>query len=61
MIMTNNFTLKEVLLNTGLFIDNSYLDNYIKLVSCHSKNTGYTEKHHAIQVAYYKHLYKCNR
>lgn len=59
--MTNNFTLKEVLLNTGLFIDNSYLDSYIKLVSCPSKNTGYTEKHHVIQVAYYKHLYKCTR
>lgn len=59
--MANNVKLKEALLSTNLFIDNNYLDEYIELVSSYSKIEGYTERHHVIQVAYYKHLYKCKR
>lgn len=59
--MANNTKLKEALLNTNLFIDNSYLTDYIELVSNPSSIDGYTERHHVIQVAYYKHLYNCGR
>jgi hypothetical protein len=59
--MANNIKLKEALLSTNLFIDNNYLADYIELVSNYSKTEGYAERHHVIQVAYYKHLYKCKR
>jgi hypothetical protein len=59
--MANNIKLKEALLSTNLFIDNDYLIEYIKLVTNYLKPEGYTEQHHVIQVAYYKHLHKCTR
>ena len=59
--MANNINLKEALLSTNLFIDNDYLTEYLKLVTGYLKPEGYTEKHHVIQVAYYKHLHKCTR
>lgn len=52
--------LRQKLLNTGLFIDNAYLEDYLNLVLNYNQPRNcYTEKHHIIQVAYYKHLYKC--
>ena len=53
--------LKETLLGTRLFIDNNYLTDYINLVLNPTSASNYTENHHVIQVAYYKHLYNCNR
>lgn len=53
--------LKDTLLSTNLFIDNNYLADYINLVCNLASTEDYAEKHHVIQVAYYKHLYKCNR
>ena len=43
---------KEELLSTGHFIDNSYLDDYIKLISGISK-ASYMERHHILPRAYY--------
>ena len=51
--------LKTYLLNTGYFIDNQYLNEYIKLVSSPIQKSGYHEKHHILQVSYYKHLHNC--
>lgn len=48
---------KSVLLDTGSFIDNEYLDCYIELVNASHDNLSYMEKHHVIPVAYYKHKY----
>lgn len=44
--------LKEKLLNTGYFIDNNYLDEYIKLVYGIS-TASYIEQHHILPRAYY--------
>ena len=44
--------LKEKLLNTGHFIDNSYLDDYVKLVNKKS-TANYLERHHILPRAYY--------
>lgn len=49
--------MKQTLLNTGIFIDNKYLDSYIKLISKQSKIKGYAEWHHIIPVSYYAKLY----
>ena len=49
--------LKSILLATGKFIDNKYLDLYIELVSTPRKVVSYMENHHIIPVAYYKHKY----
>lgn len=59
--MQDAIKLKDTLLSTNLFIDNNYLADYISLVSNSTITDSYTEKHQVIQVAYYKHLYKCNR
>ena len=44
--------LKKKLLDTGYFIDNSYLADYLDLVSANSKAT-YLERHHILPRAYY--------
>ena len=44
--------LKEKLLDTGYFIDNSYLDDYVKLVTNYS-TASYVERHHILPRAYY--------
>lgn len=41
MIIKN--VLKQKLLNTGLFLDNEYLDEYINLVLSNNITIGYTE------------------
>lgn len=53
--------LKAKLLATDLFIDNSYLEDYLTLVYSYdnSLSIGYSEVHHVIPVSYYKKLYKC--
>ena len=45
--------LKKKLLDTGYFIDNAYLDDYINLTQTCS-NAKYTERHHILPRAYYK-------
>ena len=35
--------MKQTLLNTGIFIDNKYLDSYVKLISKQRKIKGYAE------------------
>lgn len=45
--------LKKKLLDTGYFIDNVYLDDYIKLTQTRS-NAVYLERHHILPRAYYK-------
>lgn len=52
MIIKN--VLKQKLLNTGLFLDNEYLDKYINLVLSNNITIGYTEKHHILQRNYFK-------
>ena len=52
MIIKN--VLKQKLLNTGLFLDNEYLDEYINLVLSNNITVGYTEKHHILQRNYFK-------
>lgn len=52
MIIKN--VLKQKLLNTGLFLDNEYLDEYINLVLSNNITIGYTEKHHILQRNYFK-------
>lgn len=46
--------LKQVLLNTGYFVDNSYLDEYLELVQKPFSFSGYSEKHHVIPVVIYR-------
>ena len=52
-MITKN-VLKQKLLNTGLFLDNEYLDEYINLVLNNNITIGYTEKHHILQRNYFK-------
>lgn len=52
MIIKN--VLKQKLLNTGLFLNNEYLDEYINLVLSNNITVGYTEKHHILQRNYFK-------
>lgn len=50
-------TLKEILLNLDIVIDNEYLDEYINLIVANlpTKNTkGKTQKHHPIPVSAYE-------
>ena len=49
--------MKQILLNTGIFIDNKYLNSYVKLISKQPKIKGYAEWHHIIPVSYYAKLY----
>ena len=49
--------MKQTLLNTGIFIDNKYLDSYVKLISKQHKIKGYAEWHHIIPVSYYAKLH----
>ena len=46
--------LKQKLLNTGLFLDNKYLDEYLNLMLKNNTNVGYVEKHHILQRSYFK-------
>ncbi len=47
--------LKDLLLATGYFLDNEYLDEYVELLKHnHIDGKHYTELHHAIPVAFYK-------
>lgn len=46
--------LKDKLLRTDLFVDNSYLDQYIQLVYDYKTDAAYTEIHHILQRNYYK-------
>lgn len=46
--------LKENLLATGYFIDNDYLDQYLKLITARSKAPCYQERHHIINEVYFK-------
>lgn len=50
--------LKSILLATGEFKDNEYLDLYIALMKSNSEPSGYKENHHVIPVAFYKQKYK---
>lgn len=50
--------MKNLLLKTGYFLDNEWLDKYVDLLSKQT-NIGYVEKHHFIPVSIYKYLYKC--
>ena len=52
MIIKN--VLKQKLLDTGLFLANEYLDEYINLVLSNNITVGYTEKHHILQRNYFK-------
>lgn len=45
--------LKLKLLSTNLFIDNSYLDQYLNLVVNYTTDKEYTERHHILQRAYF--------
>ena len=45
--------LKQVLLNTGYFVDNSYLDEYLELIQKPFYFSGYSEKHHVIPAVLY--------
>ena len=53
------YNIKEYLLNTGIVIDNSYLDQYCELVSS-NKDTPYethrTQCHHIIPRYYFQHV-----
>jgi len=51
--------LKQLLVNTYDFIDNNYLDEYIKLVTEKQTFSNYTEKHHIIPVNWYKLKFNC--
>ena len=48
--------LKKKLLDTGYFIDNTYLDSYIELVKNPSRSelAKYTDRHHILPRAYFK-------
>lgn len=48
--------LKEKLLNTHYFIDNEFLDAYLKLVIENYTNTKYDEIHHIIPKTFFKHF-----
>ena len=45
--------LKQKLLNTGYFINNAYLDDYIQLLCTETTNQEYVEKHHILPRAYF--------
>lgn len=51
--------MKTILLQTGYFIDNEWLDKYLSLLKNHSSQNSYIEQHHAIPVAIYKYKYNC--
>ena len=51
--------IKQCLLNTGYFVDNQYLDDYIDLIQKPFSLTNYTEDHHVLPVSYYKYKYNC--
>ena len=48
--------LKKKLLDTGYFIDNTYLDSYVELVKNPSRSelAKYTDRHHILPRAYFK-------
>lgn len=45
--------LKQVLLDTGYFVDNSYLDEYLELIQKPFYFSGYSERHHVIPAMVY--------
>lgn len=45
--------IKDIILKTGAFIDNEYLDKYLNIISS-SADAGYSEKHHIIPQKYFK-------
>ena len=45
--------LKQVLLSTGYFVDNSYLDEYLELIQKPFSFSGYSERHHVIPAVIY--------
>lgn len=49
--------LKQVLLDTGFFIDNTYLDQYVALMEKPFLTFGYSELHHKIPAYCYKKKY----
>ena len=51
--------LKGYLLNTGCFLNNLYLDEYIKLVFTVDSSYTYEEEHHIIPCSYYKYKFNC--
>lgn len=50
--------LKQVLLDTGFFIDNTYLDQYVELMEKPFLTYGYSELHHKIPAYCYKKKYE---
>lgn len=55
--MTKKDLLKDMLLNTGYFLDNQYLDDYLNLVLLNDyTGENYSEIHHILQRAYFKKL-----
>lgn len=50
---------KQIFLETGYFISNKYLDEYLKLIEMPFSFSGYYEEHHVIPVSVYKYRYKC--
>lgn len=52
--------LKQVLLHTGYFVDNSYLDDYLELIQKPFSFSGYSEKHHFIPAVVYDIKYSLN-
>lgn len=54
--MYNN--LKEYLMSLEVFIDNEYLDSYIRLIEDNvdtHKSRGFTQRHHIVPRIYYRH------
>ena len=49
--------LKQVLLDTGFFIDNTYLDQYVELMGKPFLTSSYSELHHKIPAYCYKKKY----
>lgn len=55
--MTKKETLKQLLLSTGYFINNDYLDRYLNLVILNAyEGVEYSEMHHILQRAYFKYF-----
>lgn len=50
---------KQEFLQTGYFIDNKYLDQYLELIEKPFYFTTEYEEHHIIPVSYYKIVHKC--
>lgn len=51
--------IKQYLLNTGYFVNNQYLDDYIDLIQKPFSLPNYAEYHHILPISYYKYKYGC--